>query len=131
MGKLYTYEGRLNWRLDDAQEAQYPIPDDATDLLDIDFEANAPLLETLNRDYNGFALERGTLTYHGEAVQIAQETARRGVRKAAALLQGKSVANLTATDVRILLALLLYERGYLAADGTIDFGGLVRTDTRG
>ena len=129
MGKIYNEGGRIGWRIDDANEARYPVPDDATDILEIDFEANPALLETLNRDYNGFALARGTLTYKGEAVQIAQDTARRGVRKAAAGLQGKAINNLTAAEVRLLLALMLAERGYLAADGTIDFRGHVRADT--
>lgn len=153
MGKIYNEDGRIGWRVDDANEARYPIPDAATDILEIDFEANRELLEGivnytqvvhkdgnvdlemevvqhgLNTDCNNYTINKGRLLYKGEPVQIAQASKRSTDRKTAALLQGAAVDNLTAAQQKKLLVLLLEERGYVATDGTIDFRGHVRADT--
>jgi hypothetical protein len=119
VGKIFKDQaGRIGYRRDD-EEADHPLPEGAVEVIEVDFDTNAELLESLNREINLYRLEGGALYRDGEAVVFAPETERRALRRAVAALNGKRVADLSAAEFRLLVALLALEAGWLARDGTL------------
>lgn len=121
MGTIFKdAAGRIGYRRDD-EETSFPLPEGAAEIVEVDFEANSDVLEALNRDINRFRLERGVLYQADTPVVFDQETERRALRRAAAALNGKRIADLTAAEFRLLVTLLAMHAGWLSQAGTLRF----------
>lgn len=121
MGTIFRdAAGRIGYRRD-GEEADHPLPENAAEVIEVDFEANEALLESLNTEINRFTLEAGVLYRDRVAVVFAPETERQAVRRARAALKGKRVADLSAAEFRLLVTLLALEAGWLGRDGALRF----------
>lgn len=118
MGKIFRVDGRIGFRRAD-EVMDYPLPDGATEVLEVDFDVNPDLLEALETDINSFRLEGGMLWRHQRPITIQPNGARAALRLAARSLNGKRVGDLTLVELRILVAFLAFRAGWIEKDGTL------------
>jgi hypothetical protein len=110
--------GRIGYRREE-EAAEFPLPEGATEVIEVDFEANSAVLELLNREISRFRLDGGILYQDEAAIVFAPDTERRALRRSATSLNGKRIADLTNAEFRLLVALLTAQAGWLGRDGTL------------